>query len=426
MVMIRSVKGMHDVLPDESDQLRRVENTAVATLFNAGYRQIRLPLLERADLFSRSLGEATDVVEKEMYTFEDRGGDRLSLRPEGTAGCVRAGLEHGLLRAGCHCRWWYSGAFFRRERPQKGRYRQFRQVGAEAFGFAGADIDVELLALTALIWERLGVDKQLTLKLNSLGNEAVRRRHRDDLVDYLLRNADRLDERARGRIHANPLRLLDSKDECIREVVSGAPRLSAYLDAQSGRHFEEVQKRLEGMGIEFELDEHLVRGLDYYTHTVFEWVADAGAQSAVCAGGRYDGLVQALGGVDVAAAGFAIGVERLAALAAPAAPEGAHVYMVVVGEQAERMAQKLSVELRRALPQLRIVFNCGGGSFKAQMKRADKSGAVLALLIGDDEVANGQVTIKFLRSEQEQRKLPAGQVAGELDRILPVLQSSVY
>ena len=417
--MIRSVKGMHDVLPDESDRLQRVEDIAVATLSNAGYRQIRLPLLEQADLFTRSLGEATDVVEKEMYIFEDRGGDRLSLRPEGTAGCVRAGLEHGLLRAGCHCRWWYSGAFFRRERPQKGRYRQFRQVGAEAFGFAGADIDAELLALTALIWERLGVGGRLTLKLNSLGNGEVRRRHRDDLVDYLSRHADRLDKPARDRIHANPLRLLDSKDERTREVVSGAPRLSAYFDEQSGCHFEEVQKRLGEIGIKFELDERLVRGLDYYTHTVFEWVTDAGAQSAVCAGGRYDGLVKALGGADIAAAGFAIGVERLAALTTSVASGDAHVYMVSVGEQAEFMAQKLSVELRRALPHLRIVVNCGGGSFKLQMKRADRSGAMLALLIGDDEAVSDQVTIKFLRSAREQRRLPASQVAMELGRLCP-------
>ena len=418
--MIRSVKGMHDALPDESDRLGGVEDTAVAVVSNAGYRRIRLPLLERAELFARSLGAVTDVVEKEMYTFEDRGGDRLSLRPEGTAGCVRAGLEHGLLRAGCRCRWWYSGAFFRRERPQKGRYRQFHQVGAEAFGFAGADIDVELLALTALIWERLGVDGRLTLKLNSLGNEEVRRRHRVDLIDYLSRHADRLDKHARDRIHVNPLRLLDSKDERTREVVSGAPRLAAYFDEQSERHFEEVRKRLEEAGIGFELDEGLVRGLDYYTHTVFEWVTDAGAQSAVCAGGRYDGLVEALGGASVAAAGFAIGVERLAALIEePAASEDAHIYMVAVGDRAERMTQKLSVELRRALPHLRIVVNCGGGSFKLQMKRANKSGAALALLIGDDEAASGQVTIKPLRDAQEQRRVPASRVTVELARICP-------
>ncbi len=418
---------MHDVLPAESAALRRIETTLAETLGAFGYREIRLPTLERTDLFSRSLGEVTDIVEKEMYTFEDRGGERLSLRPEGTAGCVRAGLQHGLLCPDCRRRWWYSGAFFRRERPQKGRYRQFHQVGAEAFGFAGPDIDAELLTMTALMWERLGLAGRFVLKLNTLGDVASRKRYRDDLIAYLTQHEDRLDKDARERIHSNPLRILDSKDEEVRAVVSGAPRLPAYLDQESRRHFESLKAMLDAAGVEFEEDERLVRGLDYYTRTVFEWVTpDAGAQATVCAGGRYDGLVEMLGGPAVAAAGFALGLERLAALLAPAeaadteADAGAVIdaYIVAVGEQAELAVHPLAAGLRRALPRRCIVVNCGGGSFKAQMKRADKLGAKVALLIGDDEIRKGVVTVKPLRDEQEQIELPTAQVCERLEQYL--------
>ena len=417
--MIQSVKGMHDVLPDESASLRRVEADMIKVLTAFGYREIRLPLLEHTELFVRSLGEATDVVEKEMYTFEDRGGKYLSLRPEGTAGCVRAGLQHGLLRPDCRQRLWYSGAFFRRERPQKGRYRQFRQVGVEAFGFPGPDVDAELLTMTALVWEHLGLGGRLTLKLNTLGSAAARALYRKDLIAYLEKHERSLDDAARGRIHSNPLRVLDSKDERTREVVSGAPCLPGYLDSDSVRHFDSLKARLAAAGIVFEEDQRLVRGLDYYTRMVFEWVVnDEGAQSAVCAGGRYDSLVETLGGPSVAAVGFAFGIERAAALVAPADPEAVDTYIVAVGEHAEFAAHKLAAELHRALPHRRIVANCGGGSFKSQVKRADKSGAKIALLLGDDEVGKAAVTIKPLRGDGEQVQLPAEQVRERLEQYL--------
>ena len=417
--MIQSVRGMHDALPDESDRLSRVETVAAETLSAFGYREIRLPLLEKTELFSRSIGEVTDIVEKEMYAFEDRGGDRLSLRPEGTAGCVRAGIEHGLLRPDRRLRLWYSGAFFRRERPQKGRYRQFHQVGAEAFGFAGPELDAELLAMTALTWERLGVSADLTLKLNTLGDVASRKRYRDDLSAYLVRHEEHLDENARKRIRTNPLRVLDSKEQRTREVVSNAPRLTEYLDDESVRHFEKLKALLDAAGVEFEQDERLVRGLDYYTRTVFEWVAPVeGAQAAVCAGGRYDGLVEALGGPAVAAAGFAVGVERLAAMLPAVASAETDAYVVAVGETAERAAHKLAAALRRALPHRRIVLDCTGGSFKAQLKRADKSGAKIALLIGEEEVEKDAVIIKPLRGRQEQKQLPVAQAQTQLEQYL--------
>ena len=416
---------MHDALPDSSESLRRIESGVVETLATFGYREIRLPVLEPTELFERSLGESTDVVEKEMYTFEDRGGERLSLRPEGTAGCVRAGLEHGMLRPGCRRRLWYSGAFFRRERPQKGRYRQFHQVGAEAFGFAGPDVDAELLTMTALMWERLGLDSHLVLKLNTLGDAASRARYRKDLVAYLERHEKRLDSNARRRVRSNPLRILDSKDQRTREVISEAPRLPDYLDPDSVRHFDLLKTLLDAAGVSFEEDERLVRGLDYYTRTVFEWVAPGeGAQTAVCAGGRYDGLVEALGGPAVAAAGFAMGVERAAALVGAAEPGVAEpgavdAYVVAVGARAEVAAHGLASGLRRALPHRRIIVNCGGGSFKSQMKRADKSGAEIALLIGDDEVEKTAVTIKPLRDEKEQAQLPIDLVHERLEQYFP-------
>ena len=417
--MIQSVKGMHDVLPDESEALQRIESTLTRTLGVFGYREIRLPLLERTELFSRSLGKVTDIVEKEMYGFEDRGGELLSLRPEGTAGCVRAGIEHGLLRPDCRQRLWYSGAFFRRERPQKGRYRQFHQVGAEAFGFTGPDLDAELIAMTALMWERLGLVGGLTLKLNTLGDLDSRKRYRDKLIAYLVQHEAHLDDNARSRIHTNPLRVLDSKNEETRTVVADAPRLSEYLDEESQRHYESLKKLLAAAGVEFEEDERLVRGLDYYTRTVFEWVMPGdGAQTAVCAGGRYDGLVKLLGGPAVAAAGFALGLERLATLVAPACAAVADVYVVASGTRAELAAHKLVAKLHRALLQRRIVINCGGGSFKAQMKRADKSGATVALIIGDDEVEKNIVLLKFLRREKEQIQLPIDQMHESLEQYL--------
>ena len=421
--MIQSVKGMHDLLPDESEHMRRVGTVVTEALSAFGYREICLPLLESAELFSRSLGEATDIVEKEMYVFEDQGGDRLALRPEGTAGCVRAGLEHGLLRTDARHRLWYSGAFFRRERPQKGRYRQFRQVGAEAFGFAGPDLDAELITAAALAWERLGIAGGLTLRLNTLGDAASRSRYREALVAYLAKNESRLDDNARKRIHTNPLRVLDSKDERTIETLSDAPRLPEYLDEESAQHFAALKSLLAASGVAFEEDERLVRGLDYYTRTVFEWVAPgAGAQNAVCAGGRYDSLVEMLGGPAVPAAGFAVGLERVAALVAPAEASvsgRADAYVVAVGEAAKRAAHRLAADLRRAFPGRCIVVHCGGGGFRAQMKCADKSGAAVALLLGDDELERGVVTLKPLRDGGEQLQLPAEQVGERLSTIIP-------
>ena len=417
--MIRSVRGMHDVLPDESAALRRIESVLIETLDTHGYREIRLPVLERSELFSRSLGEVTDIVEKEMYTFEDRGGDLLSLRPEGTAGCARAGLEHGLLRPDCRQRLWYSGVFFRRERPQKGRYRQFHQIGAEAFGFAGPDVDAELIAMTKLMWERLGITGKVTLKINSLGDADSRRCYRKELIDYLVRHEDRLDENVRRRIQHNPLRVLDSKDENTRAVVANAPRLSDHLDRESAHHYAELKELLTVGGVEFEEDDYLVRGLDYYTRTVFEWViAGSTAQSAVCAGGRYDGLVEALGGGAVPAAGFALGLERLSHLVAPAdsAAQAPDAYIIAVGDPAQRVAHQLSAELHRSLPHCRIVVNCGAGSFKAQLKRADRSGAKVALIIGDDEVEAELVGCKPLRGEGRQIQLSVKQLGEHLRR----------
>ena len=417
--MIQSVKGMHDMLPDESNLLRQTEETLIKTLDSFGYREIRLPLLEKTELFTHSLGKVTDIVEKEMYSFEDRGGDCLSLRPEGTASCVRAGLQHGLLRQGCRHRLWYSGEFFRRERPQKGRYRQFRQIGAEAFGFDGPDLDAELLMMTALMWDRLGLGGQLKLKLNTLGNVASRQRYRDDLISYWVKNESQLDDNARQRIHTNPLRVFDSKDARTREVILNAPRLSAYLDNESARHFKLLKEILGLAGIDYEEDEYLVRGLDYYTHAVFEWVIiNGGAQATVCAGGRYDNLVESLGGSTVAAVGFAVGVERLADLIEPDIAQSIHVYIVAVGEQAILKSHQLAADLHQSLPHRRIVVNCGGGSFKVQMKRADKLGAKVALLIGEDEIKKGTVTIKLLRRDQAQMQMSVEQVCDQLEQYL--------
>ena len=408
---------MKDILPQETPLWQRVEST-LRDIFSAyGYSEIRLPLAEKAELFQRSIGEVTDIVEKEMYTFEDLNHERLSLRPEGTAGCVRAGIEHGLLHNQIQ-RLWYIGAMFRHERPQKGRYRQFHQAGIEAFGMEGPDIDAELIAMTARIWKSLGITS-LTLQINSLGTLAARQVYRERLVEYFSGHRDRLDEDSQRRLTTNPLRILDSKNPELRELILAAPQLLEHLDAESLTHFERLKDLLDCIGVKYVVNPRLVRGLDYYSKTVFEWVTDQlGAQGTVCAGGRYDGLVEQLGGKATPAIGFAMGLERLlslieiqAGLQPPVAP---HVYLLVAGEVVAGSGVKLAEALRDALPQLRLVMNCGGGSFKAQFKRADKSGARIALLLGDEELAKNVVGVKFLREERAQQEVSMDTLAALL------------
>ena len=403
---IQSIRGMHDILPDQSPAWQALEARLVTVLAGYGYEEIRLPIVERTELFRRSIGEVTDIVEKEMYTFLDRNGDSLSLRPEGTAGCVRAGIQHGLLH-NRQQRLWYLGPMFRHERPQKGRYRQFHQLGAETFGMAGPDIDVELIVLTARLWRALGLGG-LRLELNTLGDAQARARYRDRLVTHLSAHQELLDEDSRRRLHENPLRILDSKNPAMAPLIESAPRLMEELDQASKVHYQGVKAGLEEAGIAYVENPRLVRGLDYYNRTVFEWVSEAlGAQGTVCAGGRYDTLVAQLGGRPTPAAGFAIGLERLLELlqvqGVPLPVEPPHAYLVMVGEAPERQGRALSERLRDALPGLRLVANCGGGSFKAQLKRADRSGARLALILGDEEAAAGVVGVKHLRAERPQQ-----------------------
>ena len=418
---IHSVKGLHDVLPAEGYLLSRIERTARHILQTFGYRRIRLPVLEKTQLFKRSIGDVTDIVEKEMYSFEDIGGEQLSLRPEGTAGCIRACLQHGLISKGQAQRLWYQGAFFRRERPQKGRYRQFYQIGAEALGYPGPDIDAELLIVIHLLWERLALDKIFILKINTLGSTESRKRYRLALQDYLVKHQDQIDDNARQRISVNPLRVLDSKDPSTRRVIENAPRMAEYLGSECKAYHTRFKAMLDHAGIAFEEDEYLVRGLDYYTRTVFEWVhPDAGAQNTVCAGGRYDGLVEHLGGHSVPAAGFAIGVDRVA-LAMNMADDTvdlADIYIAMIGEHAENFASAFAVDLRRQLPDLTMVANCGGGSIKTQMRRADKAGARIVLIFGDEEMKNQTVTLKYLRQEGEQEQIPVNQLIERIRKLV--------
>ena len=403
---------MHDLLPDDIGRWQFLEQEIRQLMSLYGYQEIRTPLVENTGLFSRAIGEVTDIVEKEMYTFEDRNGDNLSLRPEGTASCVRAGIEHGLFH-NQQQRLWYMGPMFRHERPQKGRYRQFHQVGVEAFGFAGPDIDIELILMTARLWQRIGI-RGLRLELNSLGTPESRAAYRDSLVDYLEAKRDLLDEDSLRRLEHNPLRILDSKNPDIKDVIQGAPLLSDHLDSGSKVHFDEITRQLNERGVEFTVNPRLVRGLDYYSRTVFEWVTDdLGAQSAVCAGGRYDALVEMLGGKETAAVGFAIGLERIVELMkiqqSPYDEIRPEAYIVFVGSEAESVGVNLAEQLRNQ--GLRVIAHCGGGSLKSQMKKADKSGAKFTLLLGDEEIANGTVTVKDMSGESSQVSLPINDVA---------------
>jgi histidyl-tRNA synthetase len=397
--VLQAVRGMNDLLPEVTVHWRHAEAVAREVLHAYGYREIRLPVVERTELFARSIGEHTDIVEKEMYTFEDRNGDRLTLRPEGTAGCVRAGIENGLLHNQVQ-RLWNIGPMFRHERPQKGRYRQFHQISAEAFGMAGPDVDAELILLTARFWRRLGI-AGLKLELNTLGTPPARATYRERLVQYLRAHVDALDEDGRRRLEANPLRVLDSKNPAMQEIVRKAPSLLEYLDDESRVHFERLRGILDDAGIAYVVNPRLVRGLDYYTRTVFEWTTDRlGAQSAVCAGGRYDGLVEILGGKPTPAVGFALGLERLIELLLQTGPAPAddvpHAYLAP-GEQGEASG---TLRLAEALRDrgLRVECHCGGGSLKSQLKRADKSGARFALW----HEAPGRVLVKDLRGGDQQ------------------------
>lgn len=416
---LSSIRGMNDILPDQTPLWQWLESRVRDLLQAYGYSEIRMPIVEHTELFKRSIGEVTDIVEKEMYTFEDRNGDSLTLRPEGTASCVRAGEQAGLLYNQTQ-RLWYAGPMFRHERPQAGRYRQFHQIGVEAFGMAGPDIDAEIILMTARLWRELGLADQVSLELNSLGDSEDRARYREALVAYLGEHRDRLDEDSARRLERNPLRVLDSKDSGTREVLAGAPKLTDYLGEESKAHFQALCAMLDQAGVAYQINPALVRGLDYYGKTVFEWVTDAlGAQGTVCAGGRYDGLVAQLGGKPNPAVGFAMGMERLILLLEkqpPALPSLADLYIVSPSDPGAGLV--LGESLRTELSGVRVVSHCGGGSLKSQMKKADRSGARFALILGEDELANGQVTVKPLREQGEQQQFDRQVLAANLAGLL--------
>lgn len=404
---IQSIRGMHDILPADMAAWHLLEDT-VKTVFQAyGFDEIRIPVLEKTDLFARAIGDATDVVQKEMYSFEDRGGDWLSLRPEGTAGVVRAVIQNGLLYA-APLRLWYMGPMFRRERPQKGRTRQFHQIGAEVFGAPGPDIDAELLAMCQSIWQQLGLTN-LRLEINSLGTAEEREVYRDELHHYFSAHLSDLDADSKIRLERNPLRILDSKNPALRDLIAAAPSLEAFLGEQSSRHFGKLQAYLKALGVAYTVNPRLVRGLDYYSHTVFEWITDElGAQGTVCAGGRYDGLVALQGGKPWPGIGFAMGQERLVELLRSAAEIQPHVpdiYLVMVGDNTTGQGLVLAETLRKALPGLNIQSNLNGGSFKSQFRRADRSGAHLAMILGEEELAKSEVSIKALRTDGDQQRI---------------------
>ncbi|MCQ4312944.1 histidine--tRNA ligase [Pseudomonas stutzeri] len=409
---LQAIRGMNDILPAQTPVWRYLETTFAQLLDSYGYSEIRLPILEFTDLFARGIGEGTDVVDKEMYTFLDRNEESLTLRPEGTAGCVRAVLEHGMTGGGQVQKLWYSGPMFRYEKPQKGRYRQFHQIGVEAFNQPGPDVDAELIVLTARLWKKLGMSDAVTLQLNSLGSSEARATYRDALVAYLRQHFEQLDEDSQRRLTSNPLRILDSKNAQTQALLVDAPTLHDYLDDESRAHFEGLKARLEAAGIAYQINPKLVRGLDYYGRTVFEWVTDKlGSQGTVCAGGRYDGLVSQFGGKPTPGVGFAMGIERLVLLLETlelipeALNQPAHAFICAFGEEAELAALALAERLRDELPGLRLLLNAGGGSFKSQFKKADKSGARFALILGDDELAGRVVGCKPLRDDSEQQSI---------------------
>ena len=407
---LQAIRGMNDCLPSETNIWQMVESVLRRVASNYGFAEIRMPILESTAVFKRGIGEVTDIVEKEMYTFDDLNGDSLTLRPEGTASCVRAGVQHGLLY-NQEQRLWYMGPMFRHERPQKGRYRQFHQFGLEAFGIATPDIDAEIILLTSRLWRELGINEFVTLELNSLGSNEERANYRDALVIYLTEREELLDEDSKRRMHTNPLRVLDSKNSQVQEALSDAPKLSDYFGDETKAHFANLCQRLDAAGVNYVLNERLVRGLDYYNRTVFEWVTSSlGAQGTICAGGRYDGLVEQLGGKATPGFGFALGIERLVLMlsnsetVANVRPQ-VDAYVVILGDDAQIKANELAEQWRDQVPNIRLQCHCGGGNMKKQLKRADKSGAQIALILGDDEIAQQSVMVKYLRGQQEQQNV---------------------
>ncbi|EMP50678.1 Histidyl-tRNA synthetase [Morganella morganii SC01] len=406
---------MNDYLPADTAVWQRIENTLKRILTSYGISEIRTPIVEHTPLFQRAIGEVTDVVEKEMYSFQDREENvSLTLRPEGTAGCVRAGIEKGLLY-NQEQRLWYIGPMFRHERPQKGRYRQFHQLGAEVFGLSGPDIDAELIMMTARWWRELGIAEHVTLELNSIGSLQARANYREALVAFLEQHKDKLDEDCKRRMYTNPLRVLDSKDKVVQELLNDAPALFDYLDEESKVHFDGLCAILDAAGIQYRINQRLVRGLDYYNRTVFEWVTTAlGSQGTVCAGGRYDGLVEQLGGHNTPAVGFAMGLERMVLLVQSVNPDFVSetavtdIYLASFGEGSQVAAMMLAEQIRDSLPDVRIMTNYGGGNFKRQLSRADKNGARIALILGEDEIANGTVTVKELATGEQQTLAQSG------------------
>lgn len=419
---IQAIRGMNDYLPADTALWQRIEGVLKQTLASYGYSEIRLPLVEQTPLFKRAIGEVTDVVEKEMYTFEDRNGESLTLRPEGTAGCVRAGIEHGLLY-NQEQRLWYMGPMFRYERPQKGRYRQFYQIGVEVFGLQGPDIDAELIMLNARWWKALGISEHVRLELNSIGSLEARAHYRDALVAFLEQHKEVLDEDCKRRMYTNPMRVLDTKNPDIQQLLNDAPQLGDYLDDESREHFSGLCALLDDAGISYTVNQRLVRGLDYYNRTVIEWVTDSlGSQGTVCGGGRYDGLVEQLGGRATPAVGFAMGMERLVLLVQAVNPEfeptsNVDVYVIASGQGVQSAAMQLAEKLRDEAPELRLMTNFGGSNFKKQFARADKWGARVALVLGEDEVKAGQVVIKDLR-RGEQQTLDQAEAAAVLRSLL--------
>lgn len=404
---IQAIRGMNDYLPEQTPVWQMLESTLRRVVASYGYSEIRMPIVEMTHLFQRAIGEVTDVVEKEMYTFSDRNGDSLTLRPEGTAGCVRACIEHGLIY-NQERRVWYVGPMFRHERPQKGRYRQFHQFGVEVFGLNGPDIDAELITLTARMWRELGIDSHVTLQLNTLGSSAERAAYRDALIAFLEKHQDVLDEEAKRRMYTNPLRVLDTKNQDIQAILGDAPKLSDYFGEETNAHFSGLKSYLTAAGIHFEVNERLVRGLDYYNYTVFEWVTESlGSQGTVCGGGRYDGLVEQLGGQATPAVGFAMGLERLTLMLETLNKTEnvlptVDVYVCMSGDGSDVAGMALAEKIRTDKPNLRVMTHCGGGNFKKQMKRADKVAAKIALILGETEISEDKITVKFLQGQGEQ------------------------
>ncbi len=419
---IQAIRGMNDILPEQTPYWQYVENTFRQLMQSYGYQEIRMPIVESTALFKRSIGEVTDIVEKEMYTFEDRNGDSLTLRPEGTASCVRAAMQHGLLHNQIQ-RLWYTGPMFRHERPQKGRYRQFHQFGVETFGLTGPDIDAELILMTHRLWKYLGMSDDVVLELNSLGSSEARQQYKDVLVKYFESHQSDLDEDSQRRLHTNPLRILDSKNPAMQTLNENAPKLMDHLDDESKQDFKILCQYLDDAGVSYKINPRLVRGLDYYSKTVFEWVTDKlGAQGTVCAGGRFDGLVEQLGGKTTPAIGFALGIERLIELIEiphnVQRQNNLDVYFVLAGDKASSLGLPLAEKWRNGLSSLKLQINCGGGSMKSQMKKADKSGAKMAFILGDDEIDKDIITVKYLREKKEQEVI-------ELNKITDYLKNKI-